>query len=123
MDTFFYTYRDENNKVLYVKIKEVQNGQKSFRFDKKLDNLPKVLYRYPELLQGVKDHKTILITEGEKDVDTLRSMGFIATCNFDGGGSGKWRDEYDPIFTNATVAIVSDIDEKGRELRRISLLI
>ena len=43
-------------------------------------------------------------------------MGFIATCNFDGGGSGKWRDEYDPIFTNATVAIVSDIDEKGREL-------
>lgn len=116
METFIYKYRDENSKVLYEKIKEVKEGEKSFRFDKKLDNCPKVLYRYPELLQGLKEHRIIFITEGEKDVDTLRSMGFTATCNFDGGGSGKWRDEYDSIFTNATVAIVSDIDEKGREL-------
>ena len=116
METFYYQYRDESGKVLYEKIKEVKNGEKSFRFDKKLDNSPKVLYRYPELLQGLKEHKIIFITEGEKDVDTLKSMGFTATCNFDGGGSGKWRDEYDSIFTNATVAIVSDIDEKGREL-------
>jgi len=40
--------------------------------------------------------KSVLIVEGEKDVEAARKLGLVATCN--SGGAGKWRDEYSEML-------------------------
>ncbi|MCS5648192.1 MAG: phage/plasmid primase, P4 family, partial [Dehalococcoidia bacterium] len=68
-------------------------------------------YRLPELLQGVKDSKTILILEGEKDVDSAMDMGLLATTFV--GGAGKWRQEYLEYFRGADAVLIPDNDIPG----------
>ena len=59
---------------------------------------PAVLYRLPELVSGIAAGNPILLGEGEKDVDRLYSLGFVATCNIEGAArpnqKPKWRTEY-----------------------------
>ena len=45
----------------------------------KIEGIERVPYRLPQMIQGIKDSKTILILEGEKDADRAAEMGFIAT--------------------------------------------
>jgi 5S rRNA maturation endonuclease (ribonuclease M5) len=74
--------------------------------------LRRVLYRLPELIFGLTEGRGVYIVEGEKDVESLRALGYVGTCN--PMGAGKWRDEYSPIFTGANVTIVADRDDAGR---------
>ena len=67
------------------------------------------LYRLPEVLEAA----IVFIVEGEKDVESLRDMGFVATCNL--MGAGKWRAEYNELFSGKTVVIIPDRDEPGRD--------
>ena len=69
-----------------------------------------VLYRLPELIAALKANSEtlVLIVEGEKDVETARSLGFVATCN--PFGAGKWRDEFSTYLTGARVAVIPDTD-------------
>ena len=76
-----------------------------------LEGVERVPYRLPELLQGVKDSKPILLLEGEKDVDSAMDMGLIATTFV--GGAGKWRDEYSEYFHGADVVLIPDNDTPG----------
>ena len=65
------------------------------------------LYRLPEVMGA----SIVFIVEGEKDVETLRGYGFVATCN--PMGAGKWRDEYNPTFAGKLVVLISDQDAPG----------
>ena len=47
----------------------------------KLGDVRRVPYRLPELIKAVTNNETIYIPEGEKDVDNLAKIGFVATCN------------------------------------------
>ena len=76
-----------------------------------LDDVERFPYRLPELLQGVKDKKQILLLEGEKVADNAAGMGFVATTFV--GGAGKWRDEYLEHFRGADVVLVPDNDKPG----------
>ena len=67
----------------------------------------------PELLEGAKAGATVYVVEGEKDVEALRSLGLVATCN--PMGAGKWRDEYAEPLRGAHVVVVADKDEPGRK--------
>lgn len=78
-----------------------------------LDRVRRVLYRLPEVLQAVREGRTVYICEGEKDVETLRVQGKTATCN--PMGAGKWRPEYAEWLRGAAVIIVQDRDEPGRQ--------
>ncbi len=73
-----------------------------------------VLYRLPQLIAATK--KTpgcrVGIGEGEKDIETLESLGFIATCN--PFGAGKWRDEFSPFLAGTDVVVFEDNDDAGR---------
>src|SRR5262249_39236980 len=69
-------------------------------------------YHLPELLSANKD-RTVVIAEGEKDVDRLRSIGVVATCNV--GGAGKWRDEYNEHLRGRKVVILPDNDPPGHK--------
>ena len=54
----------------------------------------------------------VLVVEGEKDVDRLRSLGFTATCNFNGGG--KWHKFHtERMPAGRDVVILADADLPG----------
>ena len=79
-----------------------------------------VPYRLPDLIEQLALRRTILIVEGEKDVDNLWRIGVPATCN--AGGAGKWSADLDQFFHGADVCIITDhdpqaCDPKTAELR------
>ena len=76
-----------------------------------LKGVERVPYRLPELLQGIKDSKQILLLEGEKDVDRAIAMGFVATTFV--GGAGKWRQDYLEYFRGADAVLIPDNDIPG----------
>src|SRR5262249_35208541 len=45
-------------------------------------------YRLVELIEALANDRIVFVVEGEKDVENLRRIGVIATCN--PGGVGKW---------------------------------
>lgn len=56
--------------------------------------------------------QTVYITEGEKDVDSLINLGFIATTS---GGASNWPDKNNHLFAGVHVRIIPDNDNPGRE--------
>jgi putative DNA primase/helicase len=119
-----YDYADEAGNLLYqtVRLEPGRDGKKKDFFQRRpnsrggwinnLKGVRRVLYWLPELLES-RPEKTIWIVEGEKDVDRLRTLGLIATCNV--GGAGKWRSEYNEYFRGRKVVIIPDNDEAGRK--------
>jgi len=113
-----YDYVDEGSELLYQTVRYRPKDFKQRRPDGKggwkwsLKGVRRVLYRLPELLDGVKAGRHIYIVEGEKDADRLHSLGLIATTSPQ--GAGKWRDEYSHSLRNAKVCILQDNDGPGR---------
>jgi putative DNA primase/helicase len=76
-----------------------------------------LLYRLPEVLEGLANEQPIFFVEGEKDVNSaVKELGIVATCNNGGGGKGKWQPEHAEPLKGADVIIVPDNDQKGRDL-------
>lgn len=109
-----YTYSDERSQPLFQVVRFEPKDFRQRRPDGKggwiwnLDGTRRVLYRLPELLAA----ESVLIVEGEKDAESARSLGIIATCN--PGGAGKWCEEYSETLQGKRVAIIADADEPGR---------
>lgn len=112
-----YDYRDETGLLL---MQAVRYQPKDFRqrcpdlkggWDWSTKNVRRVLYRLIELI-AADPALIVFVVEGEKDVERLRSFGFVATCNI--GGAGKWRAEYNEYFRGRIVVILVDKDEPGR---------
>lgn len=81
-----------------------------------LGEQPTVLYRWPEVRAAVVAGDTVYIVEGERDVEAIRGVDCVATCNT--GGAGKWRPEFSAELAGAEVVIVADKDEPGRKHAR-----
>jgi P4 family phage/plasmid primase-like protien len=75
-----------------------------------------VLYRLPELLNDLRDRpdNPVLVPEGEKDVETARGFGFIATTN-PFGALKEWGTEFTEALRGRDVVIVPDNDVNGRK--------
>lgn len=71
-----------------------------------------VLYRLPELA-ATPPGSTVLVVEGEKDVDTLTRAGFVATTGPCGTHMG-WQASYTPWLADRHVVILPDADGPGR---------
>jgi hypothetical protein len=112
--TVTYDYTDETGALLFQVVRFEPKDFRQRRPDGQggwvwnLDGVRRVLYRLPELLQA----RTVLVVEGEKDVDTARTLRFVATCNV--GGAGKWHDEYPQFLVGKDVIVIPDGDEAGR---------
>jgi hypothetical protein len=85
---------------------------KTFR-QSRPDGAPVVPYRLPQLLEAIAAGETILMPEGERKVDTLRAMGFAATCAAE--GAKKWKPEHTAFLKGADVVLLPDNDPAGRE--------
>ena len=113
-----HDYRDEAGTLLYQVLRFAPKHFRQRRPDGtggwewRLGDVRRVLYRLPELVES----RVVYVAEGEKDVDRLRGLGLMATCN--AGGAGKWRDDYTCQLLGAGVKhaiILPDNDEPGRQ--------
>ena len=113
-----YDYKDEGGTLLYQVVRYA--APKDFKQRRpdgnggwiwNLKGTRRVLYRLPELL-AADPEATVLVAEGEKDVDRLRSFGYVATCN--AGGAGKWRPEYGEPLRSRRIIVIPDADDTGR---------
>lgn len=122
-----YDYQDATGRVVY---QVVRYEPKTFRqrqvmpdgsFNWSMDGVERILYRLPEILAGAgsKNPDVIFICEGEKDVETLRRIGFVATCN--AGGAKKWLPSYSEYLRGRRVYLVPDNDEPGQDHARTVL--
>jgi hypothetical protein len=97
--TVVYDYTDELGRLLFQVCRTAEKRFSQRRPDPtaksgwrwKLGDVRRVLYRLPEVVAAVSASSTVYVCEGEKDVESLRRLGVVATCN--PGGAGKWRDE------------------------------
>ncbi|MDZ7823085.1 MAG: AAA family ATPase [Ahrensia sp.] len=76
------------------------------------------LYRLDEIVKAKVSGAPVLVVEGEKDVETLRSWGITATTNI--GGAKFWEDKYDDDLSGVDVILCGDNDDTGR-LRMMTL--
>lgn len=91
-----YIYTDEKGSSLYRKIR-IQNGKEKSFYSERFENgkwisgtkgVRKVLYNLPSVMQGIRSAKKIYFVEGEKDVETLKKKGLVATTI---AGRGQWK--------------------------------
>ncbi len=114
-----YDYTDAAGKLLYQVVRlpgkkfrqRTRAGDGSWLW--KLNGVPRVLYRLPDVLATAAVGEQIYVVEGEKDVHACERQGVCATCN--SGGAGKWKPEYGAALAGAQVIIVADNDEPGRK--------
>src|SRR5262249_2595868 len=78
---------------------------------------PKVPYMLPQLIAAAPT-TPVYICEGEKDVDNLVKIDFVATCNSEGADNGngnKWTSDLNQHFKDRHVYIIPDNDALGRK--------
>jgi hypothetical protein len=112
-----YDYKDVHGNLLYQALR--MGPVKTFRQRRpdghngwiwNLTGVDRVLYHLPDLLAA--DPKRLrIIVEGEKDVESLARLGFVATCNV--GGAGKWLSQYSKWFAKCNVCLIPDNDTAG----------
>jgi len=110
-----YDYLDEKGTFLFqvVKIYPKQFLQRRWVENKwvwGLKGVRRVLYNLPEVVKS----EYVIFVEGEKDVETLRKLGLVATtCPC---GSGSWKSEYNELLRDKKVSIIPDNDNAGFNL-------
>ena len=117
-----YIYRDEKGNPLYRQNRYYIDGQKCFygerfvegQWIKGLEDVRRVLYKLPEIIDGIKKAEKIYFVEGEKDVETLIKKGKLATT-IAGGANQKWQDSFTYTLKSADVIIIPDNDKAGQE--------
>jgi putative DNA primase/helicase len=108
-----YDYTDERDDLLYQVVRyEPKNfmprypdGHGGWIWKK---HPRQILYRLPEVLEA----PIVFVTEGEKDVETLREYGFVATTNA-GGANAPWLPGFTETLAGREVILVPDDDVPG----------
>jgi DNA primase len=118
-----YDYKDTAGTLLYQVVRfdpkgfrqRKPDGSGGWTWDP--DDLSPVLYRLPEVIAA----STVMVLEGEKDVETAYRLGLPAgwaatTCPF----GTRWMSAYGEVLRDKNVVLCPDSDAPGQEhLRRI----
>ena len=113
-----YDYTDEEGKVLFQVLRYNPKAFRNRRQDGhggwiwNLDGVRPVVYRLRDVIKA----NTVLILEGEKDVETTYRLGlpdgWAATCN--PFGAAQWHSEYSEVLRGKRVVICPDTDVAGQ---------
>jgi putative DNA primase/helicase len=110
-----YDYTDEHGNLLYQIVRYQPKDFRQRRPDgcggwiwKKGER--QVLYRLPEVLEA----PIVFVVEGERDAETLREYGFVATTNA-GGANAHWLPQYTETLRGREVILIPDNDAPGRK--------
>jgi hypothetical protein len=112
-----HEYTDETGTILYYNLKFP--GKRFCAADAAgiirkgiFDEFPEVPYNLP----GIKNAKTIIYVEGEKDADRLIKEGFAATTRHGSKATSQWPPGFaQDHFANASVVVIPDNDQPGRK--------
>ena len=113
-----YDYFDDGGKFAYQVRRRRDKSFRQFSKDENGKWVPNIkgvvrtIYKLPELTQA-RGSQVVFIVEGEKDVDRLFSLGFLATTN--SGGAGKWQARFGRYLKGRDVIIIPDNDKPGKE--------
>lgn len=77
-----------------------------------------VLYNLQELIHASNSNKICYFVEGEKDVHTLKDIGFIATTCADGAATNITTELLAPLKSFSEVRIIADRDKAGYEFAK-----
>jgi putative DNA primase/helicase len=110
-----YDYTDEHGVVLYQVVRyqpktfrqRYPDGAGSWTWRK---HSRQVLYHLREVLEN----PIVFLVEGERDVETLRNHGFVATTNA-GGARAQWLPSFTDALRDHEVILIPDNDVAGRE--------
>jgi len=116
-----YSYTDEFGDLLYQVVRlEPKNFKQRYPDGsggwvwKKYQN--QVLYHLREVLEN----PIIFLVEGERDAETLRNYGFVATTNA-GGAKAPWLPQFTEALRGREVILIPDRDRDGYErVKRIA---
>ena len=121
-----YNYTDEEGTLLFQALRvPLSSGGKTF-FQRQpkpgggwtwnLQDVRRVLYRLPQVIEAVAGGHEVWLFEGEKDADRAVADGKVGTTS--PMGAGKWRTEFGHALRGARVTIVADNDDTGRKHAR-----
>ncbi|MDQ3792478.1 MAG: DUF3987 domain-containing protein [Actinomycetota bacterium] len=113
-DGTYWEFTSPAGEVLYIQRHKREYYRKAGedRWKPGLEGVSQVLYRLPELIDGVRAGKTVFHLEGPKDVETAREkLGVVATTS---GGVKTWRSGFKNFCIGADVVIIPDNDDEGR---------
>jgi DNA primase len=110
-----YSYTDEAGNLLYQVVRfepkdfrpRYPDGRGGWIWKK---HPHQVLYHLPEVLEA----PIVFLPEGEKDCESLRSRGFVATTCA-GGAKASWLPEFTEVLRGREVIILPDADVPGRQ--------
>jgi len=121
-----YDYRDAKGTLIFQAVRYEPKDFRQRRPDRKgrwIYNLagvprPLPLYRLPELNEARErgPRRYVFVVEGEKDVESIRRLGLIATCN--PMGAGKWGQVDQTPLRDRIVVVIPDKDGPGRKHAR-----
>jgi putative DNA primase/helicase len=114
-----YVYQDERGVPLYRVQRTDPKGFYQQRWKSNdgcdrwlngLGDVRRVLYHLPQLLAS---DRPVVIVEGEKDVENVEKLGFIATTV--SGGVEGWRSVFADVLRGRICILIPDNDEPGRQ--------
>lgn len=119
-----YDYYTKENVLLYQVVRKPgkkflvrrPDPEDPTKWEWNLKGIQPIPYNLRECLAAPLD-QLIYVVEGEKDVETLRKHGLVATCNH--GGAGKWYNHHSKWFKNRKMVVLCDGDEPGLKHQRI----
>jgi hypothetical protein len=114
-----WTYRDRGGKPLYRIVRRDCPGKEKRIHQERYDAATGRFVKGKGCMAGVKlvpyrldewaaADGPVLIPEGERKVDALFGLGWLASCN--PGGVGKFRKEFSPSFKGRDVVLLPDND-------------
>ena len=113
-----YPYRGADGALLFEVVRYEPKTFRQRRPDGKSGwkwgrgDAPVMPYRLPELL-AADASETVFICEGEKDVESLTTLGSVATTT--PGGAEGWNADCSRFFSDRRVVVLPDNDEPGRK--------
>jgi AAA domain len=115
-----YVYEGKDGAPYLRVTRMVRSGKKSFPQQHRENGQwvsgapkgPAIPYRLPELIAA--PDAPVFIAEGEKDAESVASLGLTATTNPGGGTRGKWVKELNKWFARRVIYILEDNDATGR---------
>ena len=69
------------------------------------------VYRLPEVTTAIRQRRLIVVCDGEKDAETFKALGVVATCSPQ--GNGNWQPHHAELLKGAYVIVLRDREKHG----------